>query len=285
MVKTSEEDLLEPAPLPQEIPECNKFYDIYLGESLKGTQMKNYSLRYAFLPRSVENQRYGEADFNDRGVSITHASKDYEAQTHFRGVKTAAKNEDFILVFRDGKFFLEKLHVKVTNLIKHDGRKLLSTNQSKPFRSANQLNKNATFKAKAPEKRLNGTRSNTKVLEPNVSAKTKSKPKKRNAPPNIQVGTKRKLLPKKSKLPKRQRQLPAPNIPRQYVPSQKDFERNLHTRRSNIVEIEKKVEPERPSGPVGLDGSTSHEESKYEGEDDDDIVDQSALFSSDSEDD
>lgn len=295
MVKSADQD--EPLQsLPEEVPVCSKMYDIVLGDSLLGNKTKNYSFRYAFIPRSVENQRWGEAEIKETSVLLTHASKDYDSQTHFRGKKSAAKDDDFILVFRNGKFYLEKLHVKVTNLKHYDRPKLDATRQpSRPtFQRANMLGRTSMFKH-PPASRLAGVRGETKVLEP---PKKRSGLKKRlekrptsSRPPTSTATAKRGLPGKhraRSKLPKRRTEVPAPRLPKQHVPSRSDFERNIHIKRSNIGRTkagksESSNQSEVPSQPVGFDGRSAPSE-RSDGEDEE-LVDQSALFSSDSEDD
>jgi len=275
-----------------EIPECNKIYSVDLGESFFTNSTKNYTFRYSFIPRSVENQAFGEVELGEKGVLVTHANEDYSSQTHFRGVKQSGKKEEFVLIFKDGKFQIEKLHVRVTNLKQTQATEKKKRSNHASISRTNQL-RTSMFNH-PPASRKAGVRGETKVLNPAITKKKRK--------PNV-AKQRRPAVPKRnSKLPKRQREPPAPRLPPQRVPSRQDFERKQmnemmqHRRQKEIhhqpthqsqpppvTRITARTQQQypldvSPTGPVGLDGRMETEP-EYE---DDDI--QESLFGTDSED-
>lgn len=265
-----------------------------LGDTLFSNATKNYTFRYAFMPRSVENQPFGEIELGDRGVRVTHANENCSSQTHFQGVKSVTKSEEFVLTFKDDKFVLDKLHLKIGNLKQTNSIPNVSGDKSSISRT-NQLRSSQSVFKHPPLHRLAGKRGETKVLDPPV---TKSRKRKTNPA----ATTQKSRSSRNSKLPKRQREPPTPNLPTQQVLSRQAFQRKHAMQQQNRRQKKNPVpdhyhqqqqsqqpvlrsssrtyrphEP-TPTGPVGIDGRVESEK-EYE-----DVDITSSLFNSDSED-
>lgn len=184
------------------VPQCGQEYEVILGESLFGpnsNNLTNYSLRYDCIPRSVNTNLAGEMNFESgSGARVTHSSDDGSHTTEFRGRQQKCKDEEFILIFRTGKFYLEKLDYKITNLKKTSkgGPQKLLGKGVDPLKNKHIGARVSPFTANAPSASFNnslpedvfknnqrsGKRGQTKVLNHHKSLRpnTKKKITKRN---------------------------------------------------------------------------------------------------------
>merc|ERR1740129_2197822 len=121
------------------------------------------SLRYDFLPRSVVHEEFKpHYDQFGKGVRVKHRDS-RDQNVHFRGHEKKVQDTEFVLIFKGGKFVLEKLHRKVISLKQQSGASLASSSRKRkraPHEKTNMPGDHSMFQ----NKRRKEERSSTKVL-------------------------------------------------------------------------------------------------------------------------
>jgi len=147
-----------------EIPQLGSVdYDVVLGESFFEGETENKSLRYDFLPRSVVHEEFKpHYDQFGKGVRIKHRDT-REQDVHFLGHEKKVQDTEFVLIFKGGKFVLEKLHRKVISLKQQSGSSVVSNVRKRkraPHEKTNMPGDHSMFQ----NKRRKEERSTTKIL-------------------------------------------------------------------------------------------------------------------------
>ncbi|KAK8802694.1 hypothetical protein WA171_006369, partial [Blastocystis sp. BT1] len=87
-------------------------YPIVLGESITSEDKEKLLLRYSFVPQSLNRSKPAVLSFGEHGINVQATFFDDYKENGTKtltGVKKVSTGNDYILVFKNNQFILERV--------------------------------------------------------------------------------------------------------------------------------------------------------------------------------